>query len=154
MKSRFNFQCFWFDQILLYFITKIQIHHIVWKLRKKCHFYKSIKSGLQLIRFCERSRISIECNCSKLWLKIGPFGKSQTFSLMLSCKACWPMHWELAWQLYCNDHIEVGLGFWSRSSLWCCWCMQTCRCPCCRRKRHFQLCRCSLWKPQFHASKD
>ena len=150
MKSRFNFQCFWFDQILLYFIT--QIHHIVWKLRKKCPFYKSTKSGLQLIRFCKRSRISSESNRSKLWLQIRPFGLFQMFSSMLSCKACWPMHWELAWQLYCNDHIEVGLGFWSRSSLWCCWCMQTCRCPCCWKKPHYQWYKglIDLLKPQFH----
>ena len=151
--EKISFQINLFPEILdlALFYHTIQIHHIVWKSRKKCHFYQSTKSGLQLIwLLCALSRISIESNRSKLWLKMRPFGIFQTFSLMLSCKACWPMHWELTWQLYCNDHNEVGLGFWSRSSLWCCWCMQTCRCPC-WRNLNYQLCIGFLWKPQFHA---
>ena len=44
IKSRFNFQCFWFDQILLYFITQIQTHHIV-KLQKSVIFTKAPKVG-------------------------------------------------------------------------------------------------------------
>ena len=71
---------------------------------------KSLKVGYNEFDYCERSRISIESNRSKLLFKIRPFGILQTFS-MLSCKVCWPMHWELAWQRFPNDHIEVGLGF-------------------------------------------
>ena len=150
-----NLNFFWFDQILFYFITHFlnASHSLI--ITKKCHFYQSTKSGLQLIwLLCALSRISIESNRSKLWLKIRPFGKIQTFTQMLSCKACWPIHWELAWPLYTLYTFVVGLGFWSRSSLWCCWCMKTCRFPCCWRNRHFQLCRGFLWKPQIHYMQD
>ena len=42
--------------------------------------------------------------------------QSILWSTIHVCKACWPMHWELAWQLKGYDQIEVRLGFWSTSS--------------------------------------
>ena len=97
---------FWFDQILLY------SNHIVWKSRKKCHFYQSTKSGLQLICFTVSALESVLKVIVAL-IKNKTFwdGEFQTICLCLVTKLKLQLvgHWIGKW--YGNCWITANLKF-------------------------------------------